>query len=60
MVDIADASPETDPNGEVRFSIYNDPSGFMELEVVGGCTRGLLPGTVLGVNITNVIKQLED
>lgn len=60
MVDIADASPETDPNGEVRFSIYNDPSGFMELEVVGGCTKGLLPGTVLGVNITNVIKQLED
>lgn len=60
MVDIADAAPEEDPQGEVRFSIYNDPSGFMELEVVGGCTRGLMPGTVLGVNITNVIKKLED
>ena len=59
-VDIADAAPDADPAGDVRFSIYNDPSGFMELEVVGGCTKGLAPGAVLGVNITNVIKNMEN
>jgi hypothetical protein len=33
----------------------------MELEAVGGCVKEkLVPGTVLGVNITNVIKKLED
>ena len=60
-VDIADAAPDVDPAGAVRFSIYNDPSGFMELEAVGGCVKEkLVPGTVLGVNITNVIGKLED
>ena len=60
-VDIADAAPDVDPAGAVRYSIYNDPSGFMELEAVGGCVKEKLgPGTVLGVNITNVIKKLED
>ena len=60
-VDIADAAPDADPAGAVRFSIYNDPSGFMELEAVGGCVKEkLVPGMVLGVNITNVIKKLED
>ena len=60
-VDIADAPVDVKPAGAVRYSIYNDPSGFMELEAVGGCVREkLVPGTVLGVNITNVIKKLED
>ena len=60
-VDIADAAPDVDPAGAVRYSIYNDPSGFMELEAVGGCVKEkLVPGTVLGVNITNVIKKSAD
>lgn len=60
-VDIADAPVDVEPAGAVRFSIYNDPSGFMELEAVGGCVKEkLVPGTVLGVNITNVIGKLED
>ena len=59
-IDIADAPPDQEPGEAVRFSIYNDPSGFMELEAVGGCTEGILPGTVLGVNIKDVIKKLED
>lgn len=57
-VDIADFPPDADPGEAVRYSIYNDPSGFMELETVGGCTDDLLPGTVLGVNMTNVIKAI--
>ncbi len=60
-VDIADAPVDVKPAGAVRYSIYNDPSGFMELEAVGGCVREkLVPGMVLGVNITNTIKKLED
>ncbi|MBR2625986.1 MAG: hypothetical protein IKD23_06280 [Lentisphaeria bacterium] len=57
-VDIADFPPDADPGDPVRYSIYNDPSGFMELETVGGCTDDLVPGTVLGVNMTNVIKAI--
>ena len=59
-VDIADAAPDQLPTGEVRYSIYNDPSGFMELEVVGGCPEKLLPGARLGVDIVNHITQMED
>ena len=57
-VDIADYPPDADPAGAVRLSIYNDPSGFMELETVGGCTAGLLPGTILDMSVTNVIKAI--
>ena len=57
-VDIADYPPDADPGTPVRFSIYNDPSGFMELETVGGCTTELLPGTKLPVNMTNIIKAI--
>ena len=57
-VDIADYPPDTDPGTPVRFSIYNDPSGFMELETVGGCTTELLPGAKLPVNMTNIIKAI--
>ena len=45
--DIADADPAVPPREAVRYSIYNDPSGFMELEIVGGCKAPLCPGTVL-------------
>ncbi|MBR7120764.1 MAG: hypothetical protein IKC94_00795 [Lentisphaeria bacterium] len=55
-VDIADYPPEADPAEPVRLSIYNDPSGFMELETVGGCTADLIPGTLLEMNTLNVIK----
>lgn len=57
-VDIADYPPDAEPGAPVRYSIYNDPSGFMELETVGGCTDDLIPGAVLGVNMTNVIKAI--
>ena len=45
--DIADADPAVPPREAVRYSIYNDPSGFMELEIVGGCKAPLCAGTVL-------------
>ena len=60
-VDIADAAPDVEPFGAVRYSIYNDPSGFMELEAVGGCVKEkLLPGTRLELKVVNVIKKFEE
>lgn len=57
-VDIADYPPDADPQKPVRYSIYSDPSGFMELETVGGCSDELLPGTILGVDMTNIIQAV--
>ena len=52
-VDIADRDPEVLPEGRpVRFSIYSDPSMFMEIEAAGGCPESLLPGTRLDLRVT--------
>ena len=60
-IDIADLPPTAEPVSPVRFSIYNDPSGFMELEVAGGCPeKDLKPGDVLGMSVTSIIEQMED
>ncbi|MBW7840849.1 MAG: hypothetical protein H3C36_14700 [Chitinophagaceae bacterium] len=51
-IDIRDADPECEPDSRgVRFSIYNDNSGFMEIEAVGGCPEKTVPGTVLSVEV---------
>ena len=60
-IDIADAPPDADPVAPVRYSIYTDPSGFMELEVAGGCPEhGLKPGDRLEMHVTNTIEQTEE
>jgi len=51
-IDIRDADPSCQPDSRgVRFSIYNDSSGFMEIEAVGGCPDVITPGTVLSVEV---------
>ena len=51
-IDIRDADPGCQPDVRgVRFSIYNDNSGFMEIEAVGGCPEIIAPGTVLSVEV---------
>ncbi len=52
-IDIADRPPaETpDPRG-VRFSVYSDASGFMEIEAAGGCPAILKPHARLEVRVT--------
>ncbi len=51
-IDIADISPDSPPSSKgVRYSVYCDPSGFMEVEACGGCTEILKPGTELSVKI---------
>lgn len=56
-VDIADAAPDVPPSTPVRYSVYNDPSGFMELETVGGCIFPLTQGTVLRLRSRTVIAS---
>ena len=51
-IDISDLPPEQLPSDKgVRYSIYCDPSGFMEIEACGGSTDILSTGTELSVNI---------
>lgn len=52
-IDIADRPPGADPSGQgVRFSVYSDPSGFMEVEAAGGCPTVVEPGARMAVEIT--------
>ena len=55
-IDIADAPPDRPPTTPVRYSVYNDPSGFMELETVGGCRFPLVQGTLLTLISRTVIQ----
>jgi len=51
-IDIADAPPDQLPaDWGVKYSIYCDPSGFMEIEACGGSPLILTPQTELSVNI---------
>ena len=59
-IDIADAPPDAGPGAPVRFSIYSDPSGFMELEIAGGMPENLTPGKKMSMDTTTVIEKMED
>lgn len=52
-IDIADRPPAADllPLA-TRFSVYSDPSGFMEIEAAGGATAVLTPGLRLELSVT--------
>jgi hypothetical protein len=51
-IDIRDASPNLIPDSKgVRYSVYSDDSGFMEIEAVGGCPAIILPGSELKVAV---------
>ncbi len=51
-IDIRDASPDVAPAKRgVRYSVYDDLSGFMEVEAAGGCPALLRPGATLSVKI---------
>jgi hypothetical protein len=49
-IDIADLPPDRELDGApVRFSVYNDAHGFLELEAAGGCPDTLRPGDRLSL-----------
>jgi len=52
-IDIRDAAPEVRPSRRgVRYSVYSDRSGFMEIEAAGGCPEVLRPGCSMSVEVT--------
>lgn len=54
-IDIIDATPTQQPgNKGVRYSVYSDTTGLMEIEAVGGCSDKLLHGTVLKLTVSTV------
>lgn len=52
-IDIRDAAPSELPSKKgVRYSVYSDKAGFMEIEAVGGCPKILLPGATLSIRVS--------
>jgi hypothetical protein len=59
-IDIVDAPPTQAPGQRgVRFSVYGDTSGFMEIEAAGGCPARLTPGAVTSVRVTTTYERTE-
>ena len=51
-IDIIDAPPEEPPSDKgVRYSVYTDTDGFMEIEAAGGCPETFKTGTIMSVEI---------
>ena len=51
--DLTDRPPLHEPDGPpIRFSIYSDPTWFMEIEAAGGCPHELTPGCRLELAVT--------
>ncbi|MBN2449508.1 MAG: hypothetical protein JXR77_03915 [Lentisphaeria bacterium] len=60
-IDIADRPPAEAPGGmPVRFSVYNDPTGFMEIEAAGGAPATLHPGACLTLSVTTQYHRKGD
>ncbi len=58
-IDIADSPPEAEPERKgVRFSVYNDKSGFMEIEAAGGSFPELKQGACSSVRVYTEFKKL--
>ncbi|MDD5729438.1 MAG: hypothetical protein PHV59_12835 [Victivallales bacterium] len=52
-IDIVDAPPDRQPSAKgVRYSVYSDTGGFMEIEAAGGCPQTIEPGTAMSVAVT--------
>ena len=57
-IDIADAPPDTTPGDKgVRYSVYSDTDGFMEIEAAGAQPSRLRPGDVLSVCVTTTYRM---
>ena len=58
-IDIADSDPAKPPiDVGVRYSVYNDVSGFMEIEAAGAVPDVLTPGVELSMTVLNEISPL--
>jgi hypothetical protein len=58
-IDIADSPVDVEPlEAGVKYSFYNDPSNFLEIEAVGTCTNGLVKGAVLSTKVVTSIQKI--
>ena len=58
-IDIIDAPTDKMPSDrKTRYSVYSDPSFFMEIEACGGCPQKLEPGMVMSVEVTTEYKSV--
>jgi hypothetical protein len=52
-IDIRDATPDVVPSRKgVRYSVYSDTAGFMEIEAVGGCPAVIRPEAELMLEVS--------
>lgn len=59
-IDIRDAAPDAAQGRKgVRYSVYVDTSGFMEIEAVGGCPALLRPDGVMSVAVSTRFSVTE-
>ncbi len=57
-IDIIDASPKEKPSSKgVRYSIYSDTNGFMEIEAAGGCPKTITPNSIMSIKVITKFKQ---
>ena len=59
-IDIRDVAPTISPGSRgIRYSVYSDPSLFMEIEAAGGCPETLEPGMTLAVKMTTRFGRMK-
>lgn len=59
-IDIRDVQPTIVPDSRgVRYSVYNDNNGFMEIEAVGGCPEIIQKGTEMNVTIITTFAKVK-
>lgn len=52
-IDIRDAAPDIAPGKKgIRYSVYSDPSHFMEIEAAGGCPAVIRPNAEMNLTIS--------
>jgi hypothetical protein len=52
-IDIRDAASDVLPGKKtVRYSVYSDPSNFMEIEAAGGCPAAIAPNTEMRMSVS--------
>jgi len=57
-IDIRDAAPNVPPSKKtVRYSVYSDPSCFMEIEAAGGCPAVIRPNAEMRVTVRTQFIQ---
>jgi hypothetical protein len=59
-IDIVDADPSELPSDKrVRYSVYCDTDGFMEIEAAGGAPTTICDGTIMSIEVVTTFEKIE-